>query len=73
MKRIVPDYYADFRFEVPLRQLSFYSTFRWRNRLFRKPLNALVNLHRWTQEFYEENLCWLLPCYILKFTLKPVK
>lgn len=73
MKRIVPDYYVDFRFEITQRQISFYSPFRWRNRLFRKPLNALVNLHRWIQEFYEENLCWLFPCYMLKFTLKPVK
>jgi len=44
MKRIVPDYYVDFRFEITQRQISFYSPFRWRNRLFRKPLNALINL-----------------------------
>lgn len=73
MKRIVPDYYNDFRFEIAHRAIFFYSPFRRRNRLFKKPLNALVNLHRSTQEFYEENLCWLFPCYMLKFTLKPVK
>ena len=73
MKRIVPDYYADFRFECANRRILFYSPFRWRRKLFKTPLNMLVNLTRWTQEFYEENLCWLLPCYILEFTLKPVK
>jgi len=73
MKRIVPDYYADFRFEIIKRRVSFYSPFRWRRRLLKAPLNALVNMNRWTQEFYEENLCWLLPCYILEFNLKPVK
>jgi hypothetical protein len=28
-----------------------------------------VNLSRWTQEFYEEHLCWLMPCYELDFLL----
>lgn len=73
MKRIVPDYYSDIRFEITKRHIDFYSPFRWRRKLFKKPLGILINLHRWTQEFYEENLCWLLPCYILEFNLKPVK
>ncbi len=73
MKRIVPDYYSDFRFEIKSRRLFFYSPFRWRRRLLRNPLNALVNLNRWTQEFYEENLCWLFSCYMLEFSLAPMK
>jgi hypothetical protein len=57
----IPDYF------------SVYSPFRWRNRLFNNPMNVLVNISRWTQKFYEENLCWLSPCYMLEFTLRPVK
>lgn len=72
MKRIVPDHYCDFRFEVIDRSIRFYSPFKLR-RLFKNGLNRIVNLGRWTQELYEENLCWLLPCYLLKFTLRPVK
>jgi predicted SAM-dependent methyltransferase len=73
MKRIVPDYYVeDFRFEIVDRRIGFYSRFKVR-RLLKKLLTKLVNLNRYTQEFYEENLCWLFPCYMLKFTLKPVK
>lgn len=38
-------------------------------RLLKKPVGWLVNLSTWTREFYEENLCWLLPCYELRFEL----
>ena len=72
MKRIVPDYYVDFRFEVLNRSISFYSPFKGR-RLIKRLLTRLVNLNRYTQELYEENLCWLFPCYMLKFTLQPIK
>lgn len=72
MKRIVPDYYADFRFDILDRSISFYSPFKVR-RLFKKLLTKLVNLNRYTQELYEENFCWLFPCYMLKFTLRPTK
>lgn len=38
-------------------------------RLLKRPLGWLVNLGRGTQEFYEENLCWWLPCYEIHFEL----
>lgn len=72
MKRIVPDYYVDFRFEIVERSISFYSPFKGR-RLFKKLLMKLVNMGRYTQEVYEENFCWMFPCYLLKFTLRPIK
>ena len=28
-----------------------------------------VNLGRWTQEFYEEHLCWIMPCYEVEYVL----
>lgn len=32
-------------------------------------LGRVVNFSRWTREFYEENLVYLLPCYELRFSL----
>jgi SAM-dependent methyltransferase len=36
----------------------------------KRALGVLVNLGRWTKEFWEENLCWLLPCYEVAYTLR---
>lgn len=36
----------------------------------KKVLSGWVNLGRWTQEFYEEHLCWLMPCYEIDYRLK---
>lgn len=35
----------------------------------KKALACWVNLSRWTQEFYEEHLCWIMPCYEVDFLL----
>jgi ubiquinone/menaquinone biosynthesis C-methylase UbiE len=36
----------------------------------KKALSWWVNRSRWTQELYEENLCWLLPCYEIRHVLR---
>lgn len=36
---------------------------------FKKLLELLFNLNSYTKEFYEENLCYIFPCYELKFRL----
>lgn len=36
----------------------------------KKTLSCWVNGSGWTQEFYEEHLCWLMPCYELDFILR---
>jgi ubiquinone/menaquinone biosynthesis C-methylase UbiE len=36
----------------------------------KKAISSWVNLSRWTQEFYEEHLCWLMPCYELDYVLR---
>jgi ubiquinone/menaquinone biosynthesis C-methylase UbiE len=36
----------------------------------KKVLASWVNLSGWTQEFYEEHLCWLMPCYELDYVLR---
>lgn len=65
-KRGVPSYYNDIDFKISSIQLNFDSPFFFR-RIFKKGLGYLVNLNRYTQEFYEENLCWLCPCYEVYF------
>jgi hypothetical protein len=72
MKRVVPDHYAGCEFEILSRSMSFYSPFKAR-RWVKALLTKLVNVNRYTQEFYEENFCWMVPCYVLRFTLRPVK
>jgi ubiquinone/menaquinone biosynthesis C-methylase UbiE len=36
----------------------------------KKATSWWVNLSPWTQEFYEEHLCWLMPCYEVEFVLR---
>ncbi|WP_092202466.1 methyltransferase domain-containing protein [Blastococcus tunisiensis] len=36
----------------------------------KKLAGAWVNRSRWTQEFYEEHLCWVMPCYEIDFLLR---
>lgn len=36
----------------------------------KKVLSSWVNLSRWTQEFYEEHLCWIMPCYEIDYTMR---
>ena len=43
-------------------RLIFYSNFRGL-RFLKKVFQKLVNSSPWWQEFYEENLCYLVPCY----------
>lgn len=35
----------------------------------KKILQYIVNSSAWAQEFYEEALCWLFPCYEIKYEL----
>lgn len=36
---------------------------------FKRALGLLINSSRYLQEFYEENLCYLVPCYEITFQL----
>ena len=68
-RRKVPQYGRTTRLELLGVHLEFDSPFPGR-RLFRKALGPLVNSGRWTQEFYEENLCYQFPCYQLTYHLR---
>jgi SAM-dependent methyltransferase len=69
-RRKVPCYTA-----LPLRLLSvrlgFKSTppFYGRHAL-KRVVGLIVNLTRYGLEYYEENLCWLVPCYEIEYLLQ---
>jgi SAM-dependent methyltransferase len=69
-RRQVPSYVRDERFALQSARLGFKSPPPFYGRYaFKRAIGALVNLTRWSQEFYEENLCYLVPCYEVRFRL----
>ncbi|MBN1545588.1 MAG: class I SAM-dependent methyltransferase [Syntrophaceae bacterium] len=71
-KRKVPFFYQEYGFVTE--EITLVFTSPWKGRKLLKHLfQKLINLHPWLMEFYEENLCYLIPCYALQVTLKPVK
>ncbi|MCI0530610.1 MAG: class I SAM-dependent methyltransferase [candidate division Zixibacteria bacterium] len=72
LKRKVPSFYTNIRIKILSHKLVFTSPFIGRN-LLKKLFEVLFNLNRGTQEFYEENLCWIFPCYALEIEFTPDK
>jgi predicted SAM-dependent methyltransferase len=70
--RQVPQFYNDHKFAIENIKLVFKSPWKYRNR-FRKNFGKLINSSKWWQEFYEENLCYIIPCYGIEATLTPNK
>ncbi len=70
LRRRVPVFYTASRLRVTSLELVFKSPFRGR-RWGKRLLQRIVNSHSWCQEFYEENLCWLLPCYGIRLEFTP--
>lgn len=71
LRRRVPHYETPAPFTLRRVDLGFRSPKAFPvRRLLRRPIGWLVNLSVWTREFYEENLCWLVPCYELRFELE---
>ncbi len=69
-RRQVPTFYTESRLEIISLKLRFRSPFKgrkWWKRLHEK----LFNLTPWMQEFYEENLCYLFPCYGVVIEFSP--
>ena len=70
LRRQVPSYVRDERFSLKSVRLCFRSPPPFYGRYaFKRAIETLVNLNRWSQEFYEENLCYLIPCYEVRFCL----
>lgn len=70
--RRVPNFYHDFGFKVVELDLVFTSPWRMR-KVVKKVAQKLFNLSPWWQELYEENFCYLVPCYGIRATLEPEK
>ena len=70
LRRQVPRYGEPLPLRLASVGLGFKSTppFYVRH-AFKRAVGVLVNLSRWTREFYEENLVYLVPCYELRFSL----
>jgi SAM-dependent methyltransferase len=69
LKREVPNYQTGLEFELRTIKLIFRSPFRVRH-VLKCGFGALVNSSSWAKEFYEENLCYLFPCYEIEYTLR---
>ena len=72
LKRKVPNYYTDIRINIISQRLIFKSPF-WFSRQIKKLLGFVFNCHRSIQEFYEEHLCYIFPCYGIEIIFAPDK
>jgi SAM-dependent methyltransferase len=66
-----PTYQHDISFELQRVKLVFKSPRPFYGRYgIKKFFQLLFNLNRYTMEFYEENLCWMVPCYEICYDLR---
>jgi ubiquinone/menaquinone biosynthesis C-methylase UbiE len=71
--RKVPSFYhADINFNTEMVILKFTSPWRLRN-LIKRGCEKIFNFKPGWQEFYEENLCYVFPCYGIQATLRAIK
>ncbi|MHB8792314.1 MAG: methyltransferase domain-containing protein [Thermoleophilia bacterium] len=72
-KRQVPSYQKEPHFQLIDVKLTFKSSppFIFRHAI-KKSLGTLVNLNCYTKEFYEEILCYIFPCYEIRYLLERV-
>ena len=70
-RRKTPQYEAALPFVLVSARHNFKSSppFYVRHAL-KKVAGWWVGLGRWPQEFYEEHLCWIMPCYEVDFVLR---
>ena len=62
LKRKVPSYYFDTKIRIVSQKLVFDSPFFF-GRIIKKIAGAIFNLSRFFQEWYEEDFCYIFPCY----------
>jgi SAM-dependent methyltransferase len=69
-KRTSPTYQKQMKFKLDRVDLEF-GSFRpyYIRHAVRLILGKIINLCKYTQEFYEENLCYLFPCSQIRFRL----
>ncbi len=62
LKRKVPDYYFETKIRIVSLKLIFKSPFFF-GRIIKKIVGAFFNLCSFFQEWYEEDFCYIFPCY----------
>ena len=72
LKRGVPQFYNNIKFDILERNMNFKSPFYIRN-LIKQVIKRLVNINNYTKEFYEEILPYTFPCSEVQFIMKPMK
>ena len=73
-QRQVPSYQRQLNFEIVTVDLIFKSTKPFYVRHgFKRLLGYLFNFNNYTRELYEENFCYIFPCYELRYVLKKFK
>jgi len=71
LRRKVPHYTPSLWFELEEVHLIFKSSPPFYGRHFlRKALQIIFNVNSYMKEFYEENCCYLFPCYEIRFLLR---
>ncbi|WP_341677797.1 methyltransferase domain-containing protein [Niveibacterium sp. SC-1] len=67
--RKVPTYGREIRFDLVATRLEFDSPFPLRG-LFKRLVGRVFDSCNWMREFWEENLCYLFPCYSVCYRLR---
>lgn len=70
LRRKVPDYYTQTRIRILSQRLIFRSAFKLINP-FKKLFGWCINLHTFLQQYYEENLCYIIPCHGIELVFTP--
>ena len=68
--RKVPSFYTSTRIRILRKTLVFTSPFL-PIKAIKMAIGVLINLHSLIQELYEENLCYIFPCYGLEVVFTP--
>ena len=70
-RRQVPRYSFNAPFTIQAVQLRFKSyPPRYLRHAFKRLVGVVVNSCMYTMELYEENFCWLVPCYEVQYSLR---
>lgn len=70
LRRKVPGYYTQTRIRILSQRLVFRSAFTLLNPL-KKLFGWFINLHPILQQYYEENLCYAIPCHGIELVFTP--
>jgi SAM-dependent methyltransferase len=70
LRRKVPDYYTDIKINIVSLKLLFRSRF-WLLARLKSIFGRIINSCFWLQEYYEETLCYIVPCSGIEITFTP--